>query len=391
MNFKDYVSYLIHLIRCTILDIVPDSLPEGMELGKLLSLARKHSIENIAYVALAKLNLPQSDALKMFCEYHSHAILNDATQQYYLEMVTDELEKREIRHCIMKGPVIKKLYPTSDLRQSGDLDIFVDDENTETVKQLMEEMGFAVKDYDRSHSHDEYEIDKKIVIEIHRTLISNQCPWQKECQKIADRLVPVKGYNYRFDMTDEDYYLYMIGHMAKHMNSSGMGIKMVLDVWVYLNHFNNKLNWDMLNESLELCGLKEFEENIKKLCSYWFEDKQADGMIECLAAYVAVSGNFGTYEQLVAGEAARNAGKTSNKAVGRLGYYMSLFFWPYNKMKERYTVLKKYPFLLPFCWIHRAYKSVTNKEKADSIRSRYDDVDMEYGRKLVEFKKEIGL
>ena len=31
------------------------------------------------------------------------------------------------------------------------------------------------------------------------------------------------------------------------------------------------------------------------------------------------------------------------------------------------------------------------KEKADSIRSRYDDVDMEYGRKLVEFKKEIGL
>ena len=391
MNFKDYVSYLIHLVRCVILDITPKSLPEGIELGKLLSLARKHSIENIAYVALEKLNLPESDELRMFREYHSHAILNDATQQYYLEMVTDELEKNQIKHCIMKGPVIKKMYPSSDLRQSGDLDIFVEDEDTEKVKALMEEMGFEVKDYDRSHSHDEYEIDKKIVLEIHRTLISNQCPWQKECQKIADRLIPVNGFGYRFDMTKEDYYLYMIGHMAKHMNSSGMGIKMVLDVWVYLNCCNSELNWSELDEKLQACGLKEFEENIKKLCVHWFEEKSCDAVIDRLAAYVAVSGNFGTYEQLVAGEAARKAGKTNSKTMGRIGYYISIFFWPYSKMKERYTILKKCPILLPFCWIHRAYMSVTNKERVESITSRYDNVDMEYGRKLIEFKKEIGL
>ena len=110
-----------------------------------------------------------------------------------------------------------------------------------------------------------------------------------------------------------------------------------------------------------------------------------------MALYIGASGNFGTYEQLMTSRMAGNAVGTTNETVGRWVSYAKMFFWPYKNMRERYTILKKLPFLLPACWVHRALKAVLNKEKAEHIRGQYHDYDMEYGKKLIEFKKEIGL
>lgn len=389
---ETYLDYTLHLVKCAMLGTEPMAVPENINLKQLLEFAREHTIENIIYVPLSKLETNDSEAMSLFEELHNHAIINDATQQYYLEIVTDELEAQGIRHCIMKGPVIKKLYPSSDMRQSGDLDIFVDDENTEKVLEIMESLDFKAESFNKANSHDEYKIDQNIIIEIHRSLISNKCEWQSECQKISNRLVPTDGCKHRYDMTKEDYYLYMIGHMAKHMKYTGMGIKMVLDVWVYLNAYNDILDWDKLNGFLNDCGLLEFEKNIKLLCDYWFNGKGAEGKIKAMSEYIALSGNFGTEEQLLAGEMAQNAGGMDNKTVSKVIYYIKLFFLPYSHMRERYPVLKNAPVLLPFFWIYRAVNTAFfNKEKADLIKNRYENTDLEYGKKIIEFKKNIGL
>lgn len=387
-----YIAYLVHLLKSEILNKQPKPLPEGVDLKNLLAFSQRHTIENIVYLALKKLELPASPEMQLFEEFYGHAIINDATQQYYLEMIIDALEAHKIRHCVMKGPIIKKLYPSSDLRQSGDLDIFVDDENTEAVKEIMESLGFETANFNKANSHDEYRIDKTVIVEVHRTLISNKCPWQKECQKIADRLVPENGTEYRYNMTDEDYYLYMIAHMAKHMKYSGIGIKMVLDVWIYLRRYKNELNWSEINKRLEECGLHKFEKSVRSVCDYWFENAEADQLTKNIAVYIGTSGNFGTYEQLMMSRMGENALGTTNESVGRWVSYIKMFFWPYKNMRERYTILKKLPFLLPFCWVHRALKTLLfNKEKANIIREQYRDYDMENSKQLIDFKKEIGL
>jgi len=54
--------------------------------------------------------------------------------------------------------------------------------------------------------------------------------------------------------------------------------------------------------------------------------------------------------------------------------------------------LKKLPVLLPFLWVHRACRTIFfKKEKAEKIKNRYKDADMQYGKELVEFKNQIGL
>ncbi|MGM9936850.1 MAG: nucleotidyltransferase family protein [Candidatus Ornithomonoglobus sp.] len=358
----------------------------------MLRIAEQHSIENIAYLSLSKIVDHNNETLELFEEYYNYAVLHDATQQYYLELVIDELEKKEIRHCVMKGPIIKKLYPSSDLRKSRDIDIFVDDDNTEKVRDIMEGLGFSVSYFNKADAHDIYIIDENIKIEIHRTLLSEKCPWDAECQKIVDRLIISPNYKYRYEMSLEDYYLHMIAHMARHMKYSGMGIKMVLDVWIYLRAYNNILRWDILNEHLRDCGLDKFEKNIRELCGYWFEGCKASETVERLAFYIGASGNFGTKTQEIAGEMAQNAGRSSNKNVSRIVYFFKVFFWPYKQMRERYKVLKAIPVLLPFCWIDRAYKALRfKKETVEHVIEKYDDADMEFGKEIIEFKKEIGL
>lgn len=392
MSFEGYIKCIIELLKSAILNTVPPRIPDDIDMEELFYIARQHSIENILYLSICRCVDNNSEIVEMFEAYYNQSVLHDATQQYYLELVADELEKNGIRHCVMKGAIIKQLYPSSDLRKSRDIDIFVDDDNTDKVQEIMESLGFEAVNISKADVHDAYLIDETIKIEIHRTLMSDKCPWSTECNKIIDRLIISPNYKFRCHMSQEDYYLYMIAHMAKHMKFSGMGIKMVLDVWIYLREYNNVLNWEILNKRLTDCGLDKFEKNIRRLCDYWFEDNKADDTIKRLGFYIAVSGNFGTQKQELAGEMVQNAGRSSNKNVSKLVYYLKVFFWPYKLMKDRYKVLKVIPVLLPFCWLHRAFNALLfKKETVEGVIGRYDNINMEYGKSIVELKKEIGL
>lgn len=377
-----YGAYIVYLIRCAITGKTPEKLPENLDFDKLYELAKIHNVEVLVYSSLRK--IADGANLGKFEQSMQYAVVADANQSYYLEEVAEKFEENGIRFAVMKGFVIKPLYPSPEQRHSVDIDIFVDDENTERVKEIMEEIGFTVERFNHNIQDDVYSIGKFVHIEIHRTLISNKCAWDEYCQKITERLKVSNGYKYRSEMSLEDFYLYMIAHMAKHMKYSGMGIKMVVDVWVYLQKYRDMLDVKLLNERLEEAGLAEFNENILKLVKFWFEGTEADEKIKKLSAYVIASGNYGTYRQLVGTEAG-NAGTKQN-------YYLHMLFLPYRDMCAKYGFLKKLPFLLPFMWIYRAVGAVLfRKRKVEQIKNRHADTDEDYARDIVEFKKDIGI
>lgn len=385
------IKSLIDCIKCSFGVGECDNIECG-DLKALADLAMMHAVDCVIYPTLQKKFQDNNEIMQILSERYNRAIMIDATQQYYLELLENTFEQNQIRYCVMKGPVIKKLYPSSEMRKSGDIDIFVDDKNTDKVKDLMTGLGFDVKTFNKAVAHDEYCIDRVIEVEIHRTLISNKCPWDKECQKITERLVVSDGHKFKYEMTKEDYYLYMIAHMAKHMRYSGIGIRMVLDVWVYLNAYGDVLDFDKINSRLEKCELLEFENNVRNLCAYWFDGKEASEKTIELGMYIAASGDFGTYEQLLSSEFARNAGKSKSTLKGKLRLYLGIYFMPYKHMKQKYPILSKMPILLPFFWTYRAVTGIVNdKEKAAGIINRYENVDIDKGKAIIDFKKRIGL
>ena len=388
MDFRLYGDYLVHLIKCSIKKIKPNPIPQGIELDGLIALAERHNVANIIYLALRDLGI-ENKRLSNACLL---AIFSDAKQQYYLDEIKQSFEKNKIRFLCMKGIVLKGLYPTTDMRTATDMDIYIDDENSEKAQELMTEIGFKTERFNHELQDDAYTADDIVHVELHRKLISNKCRWDEKCQEIVKRITPKSEGAYEYVMTNEDFYLHMIGHMAKHMKYTGFGIRMVVDVWLYLEKFKSEMDFDILDERLKYCGLYDFNQVILKLNDYWFNSANASPATLQLADYVVTSGTFGTYEQLISTEAAVNGGKIKSKSVGKLKKILQIVFLPYRNMCTLYPNLRNMPILLPIYWLRRAFDRLLHKrENISKIYKQYDNVDMKLATDIYEFKKGLGL
>ncbi len=388
MDIKLYTDYLVHILKKAIDGQTPDAMPDGINEREFLRFCAFHKLENIVYLTIG--DRLSEETQKTLSERYNRSVFVSATQQYYLEEVENAFAQNGMDYLVLKGRELVKLYPSEDMRQSADFDIYLGRENSKKAKDIMLGLGFEILSYTDTDEHDEYIADKVAMCEIHPVLIQNNHPWQTECNKIPERLIKTESCELK--MSDEDFYLYNLAHTAKHMKYAGIGIRAFLDMWLIYKKYSDRFNMDYLNEKLKLANLYEFEENTRKLCSYWFENEDADETIRAMALYVVRSGWVGTVEQEKSTALAEAAGNTESVQAAKFGKYKSMFFAPYDAMAVRYPILKKHKWLLPFCRIHRAIRAIIKRR--DVIRDVANDLesgDMQTGKAIVALKKQIGL
>lgn len=194
------------------------------DIDQLLEITKKHKIDNLIYLAFKKSGFKglSENTIYNIRKGYKHAVAVDAGQDYHLSVVKEALESNGIDYTILKGWAIKSLYPESSMRTAADIDIYVGSENAERVHDIMLNLGYKCSAYGENGSTDNYSMDKYSNFEFHRRLISNNYPWKDECNKITDRLIHKHGHEYV--MSDEDFYVFMICHIAKHIKFGGIGI-----------------------------------------------------------------------------------------------------------------------------------------------------------------------
>ena len=391
MDLREYTKYLTYVLSCAVTGTDPEGMPDGMDEAVFLELCKFHKLENIIYLTIGN-KLSQS-AKKILEETYNRLLFIQATQQYYLETIESEFEEKKIPYLILKGRELAKLYPSEDMRQSSDFDIYIGKNNCQKARDIMTDIGFEILAYnDHDDDHDEYLADKCVMCELHRVLIQDRHPWQAECNMMPERMVLADGTEYCYRLTSEDFYAYNLAHAAKHMKLSGVGIRVFLDQWLILKKFD--LDWNILNPILERCGLAEFNKNAVALCQYWFEGRSPEDItkIEEMADYVVKSGWVGTQQQQSATELAENAGVTKSRNIAKIKALWSVLASPYESMVERYPFLRKYKWLTFFCRIHRIFNALFNKrDLVKKVTDEMDKGDMDLGVRLVKFKKSIGL
>ncbi len=392
MNFELYTNYLTQVLKCAISGNEPMDFPVNFSENEFIDFCKFHKVENIVYLTAGdKLSGEKQQELN---ELYNQLLMVQAKQMYYLEELETVFEEEGIDYLLLKGREISSLYPSEDMRQSSDFDIYIGKENSQKARDIMLKLGYKILAYsDENDDHDEYLIDSCVMVELHRVLIQNQYPWQEECNKMTDRLILKDGTKHCMKLAVEDFYVYNLAHMAKHMKFSGIGIRAFLDQWLIYNYCKDKMNDEKLNETLNKCNLYEFNINALELCRYWFEGKNnVDEIIKQMAQYVAKSGWVGTYEMAKATEMATNAGVTNSKSVAKLKKYFSILSTPYEQMVHRYPILKKHRYLIIFCRIHRAIRAIfKRRDLIKNISDEFDKSDMSYGKEILDFKKNIGL
>jgi len=282
--------------------------------------------------------------------------------------------------------VLKQLYPSPEMREMSDIDIMVYENTLDRAEEVLLEMG-----YDKYVAVKHHVIFKKapaLVLEAHWTLYDrNVDKGQFLYYKDNFRAQLQEGTQYTYDFSKEDFYVYMIAHMAKHFFETGCGIRNLMDIYIYNRAYREGLNRPQIEEELKKLGLYEFERHAAKLAQIWLGEEETDEFYNDMFEYMLDCGIYGKGENGIWGQIA----KSSQELQADKKHVMSSYFFPpLSYMKEHYSWIEKMPFLLPIGWVVRAVRGIGDKGSMDRFKL-VSGVDEEQAGKISNLYKQLRL
>lgn len=161
---------------------------------------------------------------------------NELTNQRAEELITI-LSKAGFQSCVLKGQGMSLLYPQPNLRQSGDIDIWVDGTRDDIVQFLRDRGSTGSVDI----KHCDWHIFPDVEVEVHfiPTWFYNPFAhkkllrWLKSQKKSQFEHLSAMGFN----TPDIPFNLvYSLIHIYRHLFDEGVGLRQMLDYYFILKH-----------------------------------------------------------------------------------------------------------------------------------------------------------
>lgn len=305
--------------------------------------------------------------------------------------VASAFDEAGVEYLPFKGEVLRRYYPTPELRTMGDHDILIHREERERSDRLMRELG-----YERLIDRQEVWAYRRptLMLEIHDTMfyehLTNRIDYCGYFERVWDSALPSEGHGYL--PKPELHFLYLMAHTAKHIVNYGMGFRAFLDM-VFFCRGEASLDWDCIAQELRRLSLYEFTLRCFSLCEAWFQVKMplpcgaaAADFLTDITEKTFRDGVFGY------GNQEDNAGARSAKetlydgrpyALTAVRLTVQRVFPPYRDLQlvPWYSWLDGKPWLLPAAWVYRWIYVLLRKQskgrnklneafRMDSIRKR---------------------
>lgn len=329
-DYKQNAYYLIYLIRCVLNNRIPAKEKLGkMNLLGVFAVAKAHSLTAIVAYALESAGIYDKD----FEEEKFKAIRKNIILDVERERVFAEFEKAGIWYLPLKGIVIKDLYPQIGMRQMADNDILIDKNREHDVKSIMINCGFKNVSFNTS-KHDVYFKEPVCNFQMHVSLFDSEpeSPFYNYYSDIDKRMIKENGRDFGKLISYEDFYLYIKSHEYKHFSSYGTGLRNLVDTYIYLKNYANKMDLNYLNHELEKLQISDYEENCRKISLDLFNGKRLDDSEKRLLDYYIYSGTYGNVQNHI-----NNSVKNNGRAA-KTKYFVVRLFLPIRKQKPLYQI-----------------------------------------------------
>lgn len=385
-------TYLIQIIKYLLKSAdTKDELqmpPEGMEWNVLFRLAKKHGVANLLALVFEEIpeNMqPQEKLREKLQSFAMYATAVEMKQRQELETLLGKFDENHIYSMPVKGSDTRSYYPKREWRTMGDLDILYRDEQHKELKQTMMQLGYT--NYESGLKHDHYSKPPYINVEMHRALVAANTAAEAYYADVWERAISRAGYQYAYQMSLEDQYIYTMIHLLEHFKEGGIGIRFVMDVYVFLQR--NDLDKTYLDREFAKLGMTEFVGYMEKLALKWFSheavelDAKEKMVIEELADFIISNGVYGSraHAQAIAVE-----------KEGRLGYVRRVIFPNLNSMQSLYPWLKGKAYLLPAAWFIRIIRTLLfRKKRLQTGMNTVKNGDMQQGKELRAFYERCGV
>ncbi len=347
-----------------------NTLPDDFDISSHIDYYNKCHIASIIYYGALKCNIEKNSLFMktMFESVYKYIIL-DESQTYEINKIYNAFTENEIDFMLLKGSVLKNLYPQRHMRVMSDCDILIKCDQYDKIRQLMLQLGYTEG---IESDHEYIWSSNSLTVELHKHLIPSYnidyYSYFKDGWNLAKNSSDNK---YDHFLSSEDFFIYQFVHFAKHYRDSGIGIKHMIDLWVYKEK-NPQLNKTYINAELKKLKLDEFYKNICNTLNVWFYGLPSDDKTDIITQVIFSSGAYGKLESNILSRTIRNTIYSGNIKADKRIRMFNLLFPSYNIMKNKYHVLNKLPILLPFLWIYRLIYAILKKNSKS--KNLYDSI-----------------
>ena len=252
--------------------------------GKFYRICKFHKIQSMVCPGIQKLpkeQQPPEEILKKFQEAESMEIARDAVQAFSQEELLEAFEKEGISVLPLKGILMKRFYPVTSMRMMADLDILYETGRGKEVEAVLTDLGYYC-DHRDSH-HDVFFRKPFMNIEMHHCMIGENSLLDAYYEDIWKRARQEEGKSHIYRLSWEDFYIFMIAHMAKHFQGGGCGIRSIVDMWLFSDRMKESLDWDYAVSYTHL--LKEYSQFMEVVQNYQIsgeEEPYKKAIKECI-------------------------------------------------------------------------------------------------------------
>ena len=331
---------------------------EDETLGELFVLARKHDLAHLVSDVLYNSGVinTESEIAPYFKQAQFDALLRYTRQENATTQICQLFEDEKIAFMPLKGSVLRDFYREPYMRTSGDIDILVKEEDINKAKNaLCEKLGYTVKEENKVHDISLYTPDG-VHIELHFNILEQTENIDKVLDKVWD--YTEESQSFKKSMTPEYFMFHHIAHMYYHFVNGGCGVRPFVDLYVLRENLN--FSERHLKALCDECDITKFYYTIMELCDIWFCDGKHTRITKIIEEYILTGGVYGSIEN----KTAIKKTEEGNKA----NYILKRIFIPYNGMKYRYPVIKKYKFLYPATLVLRMIEALSPARRKRAFR-----------------------
>lgn len=376
---KKIVPDVLYLAVCALHDQVPDlGRVQRMDLQTVYHMSRFHNLTAISCMAVEKAvsNINLSEKEKQLLHKWQEGKNKAIRKNLLLDSARGELEawmeKEKIWHMPLKGVILKDMYPKAGMRQMADNDILFDASYQQEVKEYFVSQGYQVEIYKKGN-HDVYQKPPVLNFEMHTSLYggTHREALKKYYENVRERLLENPDKKFQLYFTPEDFYVYFISHACGHHERGGTGLRTILDIYVYLERYKEKMDWDYIKKQLNILSLTKYEailrnvslkinavSNDTRKVSLTLEEKE-------LLGYMSGSGTYGTRKNRYMNRLKQLKSEDDNKfsVKIKLKYYWKRLVPDMEFYQRNYPFLYRHRWLIPAGLFIRAVKGILLRPK----------------------------
>ena len=353
---------------------------EVINWDELLEEAREHSVTSLIYPSINKSNIINSldkDKLNSLKEQIFYSNINQVKHIKQTVAILKELRMRNIDAIVLKGLVVRSLYPNPDLRTMSDADIIVHREDLSKLTEVLLSMNYVKTKHEDEHGTHIVFNKLNSCIEVHWTLLNEDFFKGDKLfeQNLWNNTMKIEiGDTEALSLSWEDLAVHLCIHMASHFSHKGFGVRQLCDLVLVVEKKYDEINWVSFNEKIRACKIEKFTAAIFNVCRKLFNMnipqelssiyKVDEKTLNLLIDDIFESGVFGNknINNMFGRELAFDKGmENGSNRIRVMGRFIRLLFPPISEMNDKYNYAKRYKILAPVAWIHHLFEGIFNK------------------------------